>query len=182
MKKTIPVFLLMCLLHSGAVMSQKPIELKEDSISFGAHSYPGITVSIPEVAYESVQKNWVKALESGTKSKAVYENGVYTLFGGNIKEISPNPVNIYSKLDSRDSIVYLLATVELKKETYVQKGTAETELAGMKTYLKDFAKEQYLELAKKQLDEQEKALRTLEKELSSYQKDESDLEKSIRSD
>jgi hypothetical protein len=182
MKKPIPVFLALGLMHASAMMSQTPIELKEDSISYGAGRYPGIIVNIPEAAYESVQKSWVKTLESGTKSKAVYENGTYTLFGGNIKEISPNPVNIYSKLDSRDSVVYVMATVELKQETYVQKGSAETELAGMKNYLKEFAKEQYLDVAKNQLDEQEKALRTLEKELSSYQKDESDLEKSIRSD
>jgi hypothetical protein len=182
MKTTLPLLLVLGLMHAGAVMSQKPIELREDSIKFGTHSHPGIILSLPEVPYESVQKSWVKLLESGTKSKAVYENGIYTLFGGNIKDVSPNPVNIYSRLDSRDSVVYIMTSVELKEDTYVQKGSAETELAGLKTYLKGFAKEQYLDLAKKQLDDQEKQLRSLEKELSSYEKDESDLEKSIRSD
>lgn len=180
--KTINVLILLTALANLGLNAQKPIVISEDSISFRAGSIPGVVVTIPEAAYESVQKNWVKEMESGTKSKAVYENGEWTIFGAILKKISPTPVNLYSKLVNQDSLVKFMAAIELKKDVYVEKETAEAELAQMKVYMKQFAKDQYTDVADAQLKAEEKKLKDLQKELSSYQKDEADLEKSIRSD
>jgi hypothetical protein len=51
--------------------AQKPILVYDSSIKLINNYYPGIIVTIPEVNFESVQKNWIKAIESGTKSKAI---------------------------------------------------------------------------------------------------------------
>ena len=77
-------------------------------------------------------------------------------------------------------MVKLMVSVELKEDVFVEKGSYEAELEQMKNYLKQFAKDQYTEVAEGQLKEEDKKLKDLNKELSSYQKDESDLEKSIR--
>jgi peptidoglycan hydrolase CwlO-like protein len=180
--KTINVLILLTALANFGLNAQKPIVVSEDSIAFRAGKIPGVIVIIPEATYESVQKNWVKEMESGTKSKAVYENGEWTIFGAILKKISPTPVNLYSKLVNQDSLVRFMAAIELKKDVYVEKGSAEAELAQMKAYMKQFAKDQYTDVADAQLKAEEKKLKDLQKELSSYQKDEADLEKSIRSD
>jgi DNA repair exonuclease SbcCD ATPase subunit len=180
--KTINVLILLVILTSFGLSAQKPIVISEDSISFRSGKIPGLVVTIPEAVYESVKKNWEKEMESGTKSKAVYENGEWSIFGANLKKIFPTPVNVYSKLVDQDSLVKFMAAIELKKDVYVEKGSAEAELAQMKTYMKEFAKNQYTAVAEKQLEAEEKKLKDLEKALESYQKDEADLEKSINSD
>jgi len=162
--------------------AQKPIQIAEDSIAFSTFKAPGVVVCIPEVNFESVQKNWTKELESGTKSKVVYEKGELAIIGAIIKDISPTAVTVYSKLANQDSLVKMMVSIELKKDTYIESGSSEGELAKMETYLKKFAKNQYIALAEEQLKTEEKRLKDLEKELSSHQKDETGLEKSIRSD
>ena len=90
--------LFMLILSAGTgLYGQKPIEILEDQIAYTGSEHPGITVTIPEVEYETVEKNWVRTMESGTRSKAVYENGEWSIFGANIKSISETPVNIYSR-------------------------------------------------------------------------------------
>jgi DNA repair exonuclease SbcCD ATPase subunit len=181
MKKISIPFLLIVLTATG-LFAQKPINITEDSVSYRNVKHPGVVVCIPEVAYEPVQKAWVKILESGTKSKAVYENGEWSIFGARLKTVSETPVNVYSKLAAQDSMVKLMVLVELKKDVYVEKGSAETEMDNLKVMIKQFAKNQYTELAEDQYKAEDKKLRELEKELSSYEGDESKLEKSIRSD
>jgi hypothetical protein len=178
--KPFPILILLVVLSASGLNAQQPINVYEDSISFTKHKYPGVVVTIPESSLESVQKRWEKAIESGTKSKAVYENGEWTIFGANLKKISPTPVNLYSKMVSQDSLVKMMVSIELKDDVFVEKGSYEAELEQMKTYLKQFAKDEYTEVADGQLKEEDKKLKDLNKELSSYQKDESDLEKSIR--
>lgn len=180
--KTINVLILLMFLTSLGIFAQKPIVISEDSVSFISGKLPGVVVSIPEGNFDAIKKSWEKEMEAGTKSKAIYENGEWSIFGANLKKISPTPVNVFSKLVNQDSLVLFMATIELKKDVYVQKGSAEAELTQMKAYMKEFAKNQYTEVAEKQLEAEEKKLKDLEKELSSYQKDEADLEKSINAD
>ncbi len=62
-------------------------------------------VTVPEANYEQLQKDWKKELEAKTKSKVVIENGEWSIFGANTKNLSPTPVNIYSTLIKMDSLV-----------------------------------------------------------------------------
>jgi len=181
MKSTFTLCLLALTITSITVSAQKPISITEDSISYGAAKYPGLIVTIPEVSFDRTEKNWIKELQSGTKSKVVDENGEMSIFGANIKDISPNPLNIYSKLTSQDSALQLLVSFELKKDMYIGKSSADAELFSAKEYLKEFAKEQYIDLIKEEVMAEEKKLRDLNKELSSFQNDKSKMQKSIQS-
>ncbi|MBN2813094.1 MAG: hypothetical protein JXQ80_03395 [Bacteroidales bacterium] len=180
MKPTFTLLLAFVLsgLHSSA---QKPILIYDGSVELGGNHYPGIHVAIPEVPFEAVQKNWIKTMESGTKSKAVYDKGNWTLFGANISSVSPTPVNIYSRIENQDSLVRLLVAMELRKDDFVQKGSHEAELASVKEYLKQFAKGQYLDLVKAQLKAEEKKLKEVERNFRSYGKQQSRLERTIKS-
>lgn len=180
MKTTQTLFILLFISTLGS-LAQKPILIYEDNMQLGSNYYPGIYVTIPEVPFESVQKNWIKTMESGSKSKAVFENGSWSIFGANIKSVSPTPLNIYSRIENRDSLVGLLVSMELKKDDFVQKGIHDAELTSAREFLKQFAREQYLKLAEEQLKAEEKKLADIEKEFSTYKKQESGLEKSIRS-
>ncbi len=179
--KSISTLLLLLFIPLIGIKAQQPILVLEDSLKVGNTLLPCISVMIPEVEYEKTLKNWIKTQESGTKSKVVNEGGGMSIFGANIKSITENSVNIYSELMDRENSLNLALAIELKKDQYIERGTGEAELAKAKTFLFNFAKEQYIELAAEQLKVEENKLKDMEKELSSLQKDQTGMEKSIRS-
>ena len=168
--KSLKYFTATALLFGTLVSAgQKPVLISEDSIHFGTGIYPGFTVTIPEVSYEKTLGNWVKDQETGTKSKVMTENGEMTIFGAIKKEISPNPVNIYSKLVNHDTTVLLMACIELKKDQYIESSIGDIQCTAARTYLKEFAKNQYIEVIKGQLAAEEKNLKNLENDLNSLE-------------
>jgi DNA repair exonuclease SbcCD ATPase subunit len=162
------------------VQGQKPILLSEDSLVFGKTKHPAFLVSIPEVGYEETLKNWTKALQERTKSKVVTENGEMSIFGAQLKDVE-NPVNIYSKLLNRDSLILLEVAVEMKKDEYLDKNSGDFEVTLLKNNLKEFAKIQYVDFVKDELQAEEKKLSDLNDELNVLKNDKSKMEKSIQS-
>jgi len=176
---TLVLFVLIC---STGIKAQKPIVVSEDSLKFGKGRLPGLSVTIPEVNYEKMLKTWTRELQSGTKSKIITENNEMSIFGAKIKNIGPNPVNVYGRMMNLDSTVKLTVAFEVKKDQYIERSTGETELTKAKLYLKEFAKAQYLDLANDQADAEDKKLRDLQKDLSSLEKEKSHQQKTIQSD
>ena len=179
--KSISTFVLLVLISCFGIKAQKSILVSEDSLKVGKSLVPGLSVTIPEVDYEKTLKIWIRDLQSGTKSKVITETSDMSIFGAKIKEISPNPINVYSTLMNLDSMLQLTVSFELKKDMFIERATGETELVKAQNYLKEFAKNQYVDFAKAEADAEEKKLRDLERELSSLENEKSRLQKSIQS-
>jgi len=123
---------------------------------------------------------WIKALEKGTKSKVSdAHQGEITIFGAYVKSISEDPVNIYSQIIPRDSIVELNTCIELKRNEYITENLYESEFNELKAYMHDFGKEAYMLEAEEQIEDQEDVLKELERELKKLQNDKESLEKKI---
>lgn len=180
MKIKLTLTLLLAIPFLG-IKAQQPIVISGDSLKIGNSLLPALSVNIPEVSYEKTLKIWTRDLQSGTKSKVVTENGEMSIFGAKIKGISPNPLNVYSKLKTVDSGLVLIASFELKKDQYIERKNSESDFSKAENFLKEFAKGQYLEIAKDQADKEEKILRDLQRELSSLENEKSRLQKSIQS-
>jgi|WetSurMetagenome_2_1015567.scaffolds.fasta_scaffold03298_5 hypothetical protein len=179
--KSISTLALLVIISCFGLKAQKPIVISEDSLKVGKTNMPGFQVIIPEVNYEATLKAWTKSLESGTKSKVLTEEGIMSIFGSKIKDISPNPVNVYGKLVKLDSSVQLNAAFELKKDDYISRSGTPAEFSKAENYLKQFAKNLYIDLVKDQADAEDKKLRDIEKELSSLEKEKNRMQKSITS-
>lgn len=180
MKKLYLFFFLVILIPAGILNAQKPVKIIEDSIQIGNYLYPGFNVTIPEADFNKTLKNWIKEQETGTKSKVMTENGEMTIFGANVKTISPNPVNIYSKLMNEDTLSRLLVCIELKKDQYVDRSVGDIQLTAAKNYLKEFAKSQYIEFIKGELSAEEKKLRDLNQELGGLENSNARSQKTAR--
>ena len=163
------------------INAQKPIIVSEDSLQIGKSLLPGLSVTIPESDYDKALKTWTRDLQSGTKSKVVTENGEMSIFGAKIKAITPNQINVYSKLIKLDSMLQLFVSFETKKDQYVERSSG-PEFANAQDYLKEFAKSQYIDVAKTQADAEERKLRDLQKELSSLENEKSKMQKGIQTD
>jgi len=180
MKNPTIVSLLAILMATAGLNAQKPIKVIEDSIPIGNYLYPGFNVTIPEANFDNTLKNWVKLQETGTKSKVQTENGEMTIFGAIIKEVSPAPVNIYSRLLNEDTLSRLLVTIELKKDQYIEPASGDIQLTAARDYLKDFAKTQYMDVIKEQLAAEEKILRDMNKELGGLESSKTRTQKTAR--
>jgi len=181
MKRSYFILCLALLITAPAIFGQKPIKVLEDSIQFGNYLYPGFNVTIPEASYGKVLKDWIKTQESGTKSKVQTESGEMTIFGANIKEISPAPVNIYSRIMNEDTLSRMLVCIELKKDQYVGSASGDLQVTSAKTYLKEFAKKQYMDFIKEELAAEEKILRDLKKDLGSLESSKARSQRKARS-
>jgi len=168
------------LIAAPGLHGQKPIKVLEDSVQFGNYLYPGFNITIPEAGFDNVLKNWIKLQETGTKSKVQTENGEMTIFGAIVKEISPAPVNIYSRLMNEDTLSRLLVSIELKKDQYVDAAAGDLQLTSAKNYLKEFAKSQYIDFIKDELAAEEKILRDLNKDLGSLESSKARTQRTAR--
>lgn len=162
----------------AALYAQKPLTIEPGSEKFGNTDCPGIWIDIPEANLETVRTNWVKAIEKGTKSNALKTGDEVTLFGALIGDIYEGPINVFSKLSGRDSIVKLFVSVELSRDVFTTPDSKEHE--NMKAFAKSFAKDQYVKIAEDQLSREENKLKDFEKQLASLRKEKEKLEKDIQ--
>lgn len=163
------------------IKAQQPIVVSEDSMKYGKSVIPCFTVTVPEADYDKTIKAWIKNLESGTKSKAQIENDEISIFGARLKNISPNPVNIYSKMAKLDSCLKLFVSVETKKDVYIEKSN-NAEFIKVHDHIKEFAKNQYINVVKDQVSVEEDKLKDLQKELSSLENEKNRLLKNIQNE
>lgn len=179
--KTFLTSFILCFVLSLCGIAQRAIIITEGPVTFTHGNTPGIAISIPEVSFKKVQDSWIKSLEKGTKSKVQNENNELSIFGAIIKDIAPAPINVYSYVKDNDTSILLAATFELKKDVYVSMENNAEEFAKAKSYLLEFAKGHYLELAKEQLDNEGRKLSKLESDLKSLENDKVKLEKMVQS-
>jgi len=180
--KSIFKLTLLLLIPFFGIKAQQPIIVAEDSLQIGSSLLPAFSVNIPESEYDVVLKAWTRELESGTRSKVRIENSEMQIMGAKIRNISKNAINVYSKLERLDSALLLFASFETSKDKYITSTAGVPEFTEVWEFLKDFAKDQYIDVAKSQADLEEEKLRNLEKELSSLENEKSKMEKSIESD
>ena len=93
--------------------AQKPIDILQGPITMSNGSQQAYQVSIPEANLETVKKEWVKRIRQNTKSKVEEINQELVINGTLIKEIYPDPINIYSALVGSDSAIKLIAVFEI---------------------------------------------------------------------
>jgi len=174
--------LLLGLIPFFGINAQKPVIVSEDSLKIGSSLIPGLSVTIPEADYDKTLKAWIRDLQAGTKSKVKNENGEIQILGAKIRSISKDAISIYSKLERLDSILILYASFEISKDQYVTSTTVEPDFSKVQNFMKDFAKNQYIEVAKAQADAEEKKLKDLQRELSSLENEKSRMQKGIQND
>lgn len=164
----------------GFLLGQQPIEVSSSSFRLGQDDYEGVQVWVPEAEFERVEEMWIKNLERGTKSKvSEAHQGEVTIFGAYLKSIGDDPVNIYSQIIQRDSLVEVNACVELKRSEFITEELYESEFNQLKEHMHDFGKEVYVEVVSNQVKAEIKGLKELEQELKKLQNDKDKMEKSI---
>jgi hypothetical protein len=171
----------LCLVLGSVSFAQKPITIESRQVTFTHGTMPGFVVAIPEVPFKKIEDSWIKLQEKGTKSDIKNNEGEYTLFGANIKDITSESMNIYSYLKNQDTVNVLAVVFELSPKDFITQDTHKEEFTKARDFLLNFAKDHYMELAEDQLQSEEKKLDKLEGDLKSLENDKNKLEKMIQS-
>jgi hypothetical protein len=180
MKKINLILAGLALIITHILMAQRPFEVFADSFVLSLKNYHGFQIKIPETPINQVKESWVSSLEKGTKSKVVEASeGEISIFGTFIKDISPDPVNVYSQLNHSDSTLKMFVSVELRRDLFITEDSTPTEFGQLKTYLKNFARDEYAATVKGQQKTEEKILDARKWELKDLQNEKDDLEKKI---
>jgi hypothetical protein len=177
--KSILFFFLLLFGMGINLWSQKKPEVAETTFQYQDKKLEGFKTSIPEAKPDQVEKNWIKTIERGTRSK-VDLNNTYnmSLMEARIKDVSDSVVDVFSKIEASDSMVYLYSSFVMN-DVYIKSSSYSAETALVKDFLFQFAKEQYEEAIKEELKVEETKLKDLEKELDRTVKDKEKMEKDI---
>ncbi len=167
------------LISLTSIKAQKAVTLAEDSVKFGSRYFPGFWVTIPETKPADVKTNWIKTIEKGTRSKVTIELNEMTLFGAILPEVYKGSVNVISKTVDQDSVVQLFVCIETTRDNFITSGSGEYD--NLKAYFLKFAKNQYIDVVRKQLSAEEDILRKFNKELKSFRSSNNRFEKGIQS-
>jgi len=171
----------MLLILSGLnAFAQEVIEVKNTRAQMSKGSQTCYVVEIPQADLKTVQQNWIKKLQEGSKIKIREANQELVLEGVVKNEFTKDTVNIYSLLIQKDSMILLNVFVEIDSVFFSPKED-KTDLAsdkidnGIKNYMRSFAVDQYKLAVTAELEGQQKVLKTLQNDLEKLEKDEDNM-------
>lgn len=191
--KSIFTALLLFLLVPLFSISQENIEVIQKSVSMSQGEQPAYIVNVPQSDYELVLNAWKKVIRQNTKSKVEEKEHELYIAGTHINAIHHQPINIYSAVINKDSVVKVVAVYEIDS-VFFAFSEEEPNLKNEKThhhiknFMRDFAVNQYKYAVEIELSDAEKLLKTKNKELKDlgkqnevYQKEMKENEQNIKS-
>lgn len=178
------LFLFFCFSFNLAV-AQKNIQVDTKSITFSVGEQTAFLVDIPEGEFNVIKKNWSKAIRQNTKSKVEQAKDELIIKGTNIISISHSLLSIYSIILPVDSAIRIAAAFEIDS-TFFMFQDGKTDIQYEKQYnqiqhfLREFAVDQYKLAVNDDLEDQEKKLKNLNRELASLEKTNEGYHKNIK--
>ena len=94
-------------------ISQENIEVIQKSVSMSQGEQPAYIVNVPQSDYELVLNAWKKVIRQNTKSKVEEKEHELFIAGTQITSIHHKPINIYSAVINKDSVVKVVAVYEI---------------------------------------------------------------------
>lgn len=165
--------------------SQITIQVEQVKATMSKGENTGFKTFIPQAKMEDVKKAWIKQLEAGTKAESIESGYEINITGAAAPEISPNPVNIYSILNQTDTVITLIAFLEIDSvffnpDTYPDPLVKDKIVSGITNYLRRFATAQYEVAVEDELKMEQDKLKDLEKQLDALKNDQEKAEKAIK--
>lgn len=166
-------------------IAQVDIDVKMIQAQMSKGMQPCYVVDIPKGVLQDIQQNWIKRLQENNKVKVANNNGEL-VFSGIKSEISMDTIFVYTLFIEKEEWIVMNVFVEIDS-VFFSPSEDKTKLAAEKTdnaiksYIRQFAVEQYRLNATEDLEAEEKLLEQLQDEYDKLGKDNENLEKDISS-
>ncbi len=177
MKKSVGLAFLLFVSICSFCQTQVLIEDTLRPISKGL--FNGYSTVVAKAALKDVEKDWTKYIAEGSKAKAVAVNGEINIVGASVKNISPKPLIIYSKLLETTEGVKLSAWFTENDSVFISKDSVGEKHLAVQKYLRDFVVRELKQAATAELNTEKEKQTALEKELAGFVKLEEKSNKKI---
>jgi len=156
--------------------AQINIVVLEQEATMSKGLQPAFIVEIPQAENDAVIKSWSKYIREGTKSKTQEVNKEIFILGTQIDQIHEVPINIYSIIFKKDSVIKVVSFFEVdsiffSKDEITNNLENEKTYHGIKNFVRDFALERYHEVVAAELLKEQKKLKDLNHDLAKHEKD-----------
>jgi uncharacterized protein YhaN len=165
--------------------AQVDIDVKVIKAQMSKGSQPCYVVDIPRGVLKDIQENWIKKLQENNKVKVVNNKGEL-VFSGVKSELSTDSIFVYTLFIEKEEWIVMNVFVEIDSvffsptEDKTQLSVEKTDNA-IRTYVRNFAVEQYRLDATEDLEVEEKLLEQLQDEYDKLVKENENLKKDISS-
>ena len=180
--RSMKYFLVLILFSPLSMIAQVPINVVDTVGSFSKATANSYRVQIPEAKLKSIDKNWTSYLKSLSTGKVQNINGEYWATWVVYKNISTNPINIYSKLLENNQGVQLTAWFTANDSVYFSKTENIDQNTASEKFVRDFAITEYKRIVQGQLDAGKEVQQKLEDKLAKAIKGEEKKIKKISED
>ena len=162
------------------LFAQKDISITETTKNMSAGNQNCYVFLIPQAALKDVQSDWKKYIKKDSKAKPEDNNGETKILGAVSKNISPLPINIYATfLETSDGIQ--VSAWFADGTNFISTQANSDRSVGVQNYLHNFAIQEYKDVVKYQLDQEQKKQKDLEKVYDGFVKDQKRSEGNITS-
>ncbi|MCX6291901.1 MAG: hypothetical protein NT126_09080 [Bacteroidetes bacterium] len=170
-------FLFLLLFISSAAFSQKEMTISEVPKSMSKGMQNGYVTEVPQAKLKEVASAWKKYIRHETKNTIEELNNEIIIRGTLIKNVSANPLNVYSKLLETEQGVMISAFFTEDDSIFISSALSDEKSIAARKFIRDFVVQQYRIAVGHELDNERKKLSRLEDELESLVKS---IEKSNR--
>ncbi len=158
---------LVCLLVTTlSVFCQTQVLIQDTFRPMSKGLFNAFTTLVPKAALADIEKDWTKYLSENNKAKPLAVNGEINIVGVSLKNISPKPINIYSKLRETMEGVKLSVWFTENDSVFISTDSADEKHLAVRKYLRDFVIRELKQTATTVLNAQKEKQSALEKELS----------------
>ncbi len=154
-------------------------QIKEAEGKMSQGQKPCMVVTFENAEAEVLEESWIDYQKNFKgKTKKDKKSGEIFSDDSEIKEISDNTVDLYSRVDQNGKNVELRVWFDLGG-AYMSAAAHPDKARSAKTYLANFEKEYGKEVVTMQIDEKEDQIKDLEKEIKNIEKENKDMSQEI---
>jgi hypothetical protein len=159
------------LVFSISAAAQKEIIVDEAPRVMSRDTQFSYLVDIPQTTLKITEKNWLNYVSANSKGAATFVNGEHLQTEVINKNISFQPVNIYSKLVETSEGVRLTVWITEKDFSFIANNPNSIEDLAIQKYVRDFAVTEYKEAVQEELKTEQNKQKELEKNVNTSNKD-----------
>ena len=167
--KTILSSIFLCLAFFA--FSQEAIEVQITTAQMSEGRQPGYHVEIPKAELKTTQRNWVKKLQENIKVKVKKVDHEWVLAQAVKNELTKDTLSVYTIFIQKDDKIHMKVFIKID-DVFFSPDDDETKLSrhktdnNIKSYIRNFALEEYKLIAGNHLQAAERSLKSAENELN----------------
>ncbi|MEN7548992.1 hypothetical protein AAG747_13800 [Rapidithrix thailandica] len=179
MKKCI-ITLLVCFGLSQITLAENlPFTVKEQEAQCSKGKQNAYMVDIPQAKQDIVEKEWIKLIRKGTKSKIENSGKEFSLRDAHLAGLKTDSLNIYNRIEPFDQGTRLIVFFETS-EGFLSSASDPANSKKAVKLLQEFGFTIYVEVIQEELNMEEDKLSSLEKEHNRMIKDKEKMYKTIK--